>query len=81
MARVEVRYYGGAAAAAGAPSEGWDARTLGELMDQITAAHGARLATVLTAASILVDGVAGAARGRELPDGATVDVLPPFAGG
>ena len=48
MARVEVRYYGGAAAAAGASSEGRDARTLGELMDQITATHGARLATVTT---------------------------------
>ncbi|HET8640567.1 MAG TPA: MoaD/ThiS family protein, partial [Pseudonocardiaceae bacterium] len=44
-------------------------------------AHGERMARVLAAASFLVDGVACHDRGAPLPAGATVDVLPPFAGG
>jgi hypothetical protein len=36
---------------------------------------------VLTAASFLVDEVVWHDRGAELPDGASIDVLPPFVGG
>jgi molybdopterin converting factor small subunit len=36
---------------------------------------------VLKAAAFLVDGLSCHDRQSQLPDGATVDVLPPFAGG
>jgi molybdopterin converting factor small subunit len=47
----------------------------------VAADHGEALARVLAACSLLLDGLAVHERGAELPDGATVDVLPPFAGG
>ena len=50
------------------------------MLDQAAAAHGAALARVLTVASFLVDGVR-TSRDAVLPDGATIEVLPPFAGG
>lgn len=78
---VTVRYWAGARAAAGRAEEVVDAGTVGELL----AALGGRadLARVLTAASLLVDGEAVRREdaGRALASGATVDVLPPFAGG
>lgn len=75
-----VRYYAGAAAAAGRPEEKVPATSLTELRAALVQRHGARMQRILAAASLLVDGVA--ARGDvELPDGCTVEVLPPFAGG
>jgi molybdopterin converting factor small subunit len=47
----------------------------------LTRRHGERLAVVLKAASFLVDGLTCHDRRAALPAGATVDVLPPFAGG
>jgi hypothetical protein len=55
--------------------------TLDELVQSLTDQHGERLGVVLKAASFLVDGLACHDRGAALPVGATVDVLPPFAGG
>jgi molybdopterin synthase sulfur carrier subunit len=78
---VNVRYFAGARAAAGIAEEKAEAATLNELLSQLRAAHGERLATVLTGASYLIDGLAWHDRDAVLPDGATVDVLPPFAGG
>ncbi|MGX7677176.1 MoaD/ThiS family protein [Plantactinospora sp. DSM 117369] len=77
-----VRYFAAARAAAGVPEEtvpggGSLDQLAGELVDR----HGERLATVLEMASFLVDGVAWHDRRAPLPVGATVDVLPPFAGG
>jgi molybdopterin converting factor small subunit len=77
---VTVRYFAAAAEAAGTTTETLAARTAGELRAAMEAAHGVDLARVLTRCSLLADGV-------RLSDdttpvtGATVDVLPPFAGG
>ena len=79
-----VRYFAGARAAAGVPEEPLPSDspvTLDELVVALTDRHGQRLATVLKAASFLVDGLAWHDRREPLPAGATVDVLPPFAGG
>jgi len=78
---VLVRYFAGARAAAGVTEEKVPAATLADLVASVTAARGDRLARVLVAASFLVDGLVWHDRDAELPDGSTVDVLPPFAGG
>lgn len=77
-----MRYFAGARAAAGVPEEAVpEPGTLDQLTAALTARHGERLGTVLKAASFLVDGVAWRDRSVRLPESATVDVLPPFAGG
>ncbi|MFI5913849.1 MoaD/ThiS family protein [Dactylosporangium sp. NPDC051541] len=75
-----VRYFAGARAAAGVPEEKVEAATLGELVAALTADR-PRLAGVVTACSFLVDGTSWRDRDARLPAAATVDVLPPFAGG
>ncbi|WP_433283974.1 MoaD/ThiS family protein [Micromonospora sp. CA-244673] len=80
--QLTVRYFAGARAAAGRAEETVAAgRSLDALLNELTERHGERLAMVLKAASFLVDGVACHDRQAPLPAGATVDVLPPFAGG
>lgn len=76
-----VRYYAGARAAAGVAEETVNATTLGDLRADLAARHDARFATVLAACSFLVDGRAVVDAATELAGGATVEVLPPFAGG
>jgi molybdopterin converting factor small subunit len=76
-----VRYFAGARAAAGRTEEKLTAATLDGLIATLTETHGESLGRVLSVASFLVDGVAWHDRGAELPDDATIDVLPPFAGG
>jgi molybdopterin converting factor small subunit len=78
---LEVRYFAGARAAAGRSSEQIAADSLDDLASILAERHGERLAMVLKAASFLVDGLACHDRQAALPAGATVDVLPPFAGG
>lgn len=79
---LQVRYFAGArAAAGGVREESIDATSLDDVVTVLTAQHGERLAVVLKAASFLVDGLACHDRQAALPAGATVDVLPPFAGG
>jgi len=78
---VLVRYFAGARAAAGVAEEKVPAATLADLVASVTAAHGEALSRVLSIASFLVDGVIWHDRGATLPDGSTVDILPPFAGG
>ena len=78
---VTVRYFAGARAAAGVREEQLPSRTLAELQAALAERHGPRLTSVLCVASFLVDGVGWRDRDRLLPDPATVDVLPPFAGG
>jgi molybdopterin converting factor small subunit len=79
---ITIRYFAGARAAAGVPEEvvpaGWSVE---KLSADLTARRGAGLGRVLEIASFLVDGVAWHDRQAVLPAGATVDVLPPFAGG
>jgi molybdopterin synthase sulfur carrier subunit len=76
-----VRYFAGARAAAGVRTEAVEASSMHELVRALTNRHGERLAVVLKAASFLVDGLACHDRQAPLPATATVDVLPPFAGG
>ncbi len=80
---LTVRYFAGARAAAGTAQEALpaDAYCLGGLIDELAERHGPRLAKVLAVASFLVDGTACRDHAAALPAGATVDVLPPFAGG
>jgi molybdopterin converting factor small subunit len=80
VATGTIRYWAGARVAAGTPEEAYDGETLGAVLDQAAAAHGADLARVLSMASFLVDGVR-TRRDATLADGATIEVLPPFAGG
>ncbi len=79
---ITVRYFAGARAAAGVHEEAAPAGLcLDDLAAELSARRGERLGAVLKAASFLVDGVACHDRRAALPRGATVDVLPPFAGG
>lgn len=79
-----VRYFAGAKAAAGTAAETVtlpEGTTVADLLAAIAADHGEALTRVLGACSLLLDGLAVHERTAELPDGVTVDVLPPFAGG
>jgi len=79
---LTVRYFAGArAAAGGVRAERITAGSVDELVAILTERHGERLAVVLKAAAYLVDGLACHDRQAALPQDATVDVLPPFAGG
>lgn len=76
-----VRYFASARAAAGVTEEVVAAATLGELRATLADRHGEQLSKVLRVASYLVDGVSCRDLEAPLPETATVDVLPPFAGG
>ncbi|MDD7941793.1 MoaD/ThiS family protein [Actinomycetospora lutea] len=81
---VTVRYFAGAKAAAGTRSEAVTVphgATVADLITALAADHGDALTRVLGAASFLLDETAVHDRTTVLADGATVDVLPPFAGG
>jgi molybdopterin converting factor small subunit len=84
MANGTIRYWAAAKAAAGIELESYRATTLAEALDTARAAHGPELARVLSVCSYLIDGDPVGLRDHaavELPEGATVEVLPPFAGG
>jgi molybdopterin converting factor small subunit len=82
MTVLTVRYFAGARAAVGGiRTEPIAAASIDELTRILTERHGERLAVVLKAAAYLVDGLACHDRQAALPPSATVDVLPPFAGG
>lgn len=76
-----VRYFAGAAEAAGVETETLQATTVGALLAQMGATRGAELARVLTRCSLLVNGVRTGDPAAPLSPTDTVDVLPPFAGG
>lgn len=78
---VRVRYFGGARVTASAPEEDQRAGTLAELLDRIGERHGPAFQIALRACGFLVDGSQWRNHLRPLPPAATVDVLPPFAGG
>ncbi|WP_406673641.1 MoaD/ThiS family protein [Nonomuraea sp. N2-4H] len=83
MATGKIRYWAAAKDAAGVAEEPFDAVTLGELMTKITQ-NRAELARVVRRCSFLVDGSPVGKRAHDqviLAEGATVEVLPPFAGG
>jgi molybdopterin synthase sulfur carrier subunit len=76
---VTVRYWAGARAAAGVASDVVSGTTVDEVVAAAVALHPS-LGPVAAVATFLVDGSA-ALRDRAVPAGATVEVLPPFAGG
>jgi molybdopterin converting factor small subunit len=82
--RLDVRYFAGAAAAAGLEQEvvllDHQSATLGGLLAHLRDVH-PPLARVLAVATALVDELAVTDGATPLRDGARVDVLPPFAGG
>jgi molybdopterin converting factor small subunit len=81
MARITVQLYAGAAAAAGVTTTTACATTVRDLLDTLSIELGEGLARVLPTVSLLVDGIVVRDPATSLPEGATVDVLPPFAGG
>ncbi len=80
-AQVIVRYFAGAAEAAGVEAEALSADSVGALRTAMVAQHGPGLAKVLGRCSLLANGVYVDDAVTPLADGTTVDVLPPFAGG
>ncbi|HMQ66980.1 MAG TPA: MoaD/ThiS family protein [Arachnia sp.] len=78
---MEVRFFAGAAEAAGAESLSVSgAGTVAALVDQLGAGND-RLAEVLNVSSLLADGARVSDRSASLDGVSRVDVLPPFAGG
>ena len=81
---IRVRYFAAARSAAGTTEESitlTGRATVADALQVVCAAHGTALARVLDRCSYLLDEVAVHRTGEPLVDGATLDVLPPFAGG
>jgi sulfur-carrier protein len=86
MARVTIRYWAAAKHAAGTPEEVMEAVTLAEALAMAVAARPGddRLRQVMARSSFLVNALPARRDADEdtmLEDGATIEVLPPFAGG
>jgi molybdopterin converting factor small subunit len=84
MAKGTIRYWAAAREAAGVGEEPYDARTLADALEAAGARRGPEFARVVRRSSFLVDGEPVGTRDRAgitLPDGGTIEVLPPFAGG
>lgn len=78
---VNVRYFAAARAAAAVDSDTLEASTVAELRTALAQRHGPAFARILPACGLLIDGTTSHDDLAALPNGATVDVLPPFAGG
>jgi len=76
---ITVRYWAAAMAAAGVEAEEYPAGRLSSVLAAAQSVH-PDLERVLAVASVLVEGVP-AQPDVEVPAGATVEILPPFAGG
>lgn len=83
MVPVLIRYWAGAAAAAGVESETVEAETVAGALASAAAGRGPELERVIGISSILVDGLRASADARDvgLTAPVQVEVLPPFAGG
>ena len=80
---MEVRFFAGAAEAAGTPSRVVEVpagATVAELVDSLTAGDDV-LSRVMDVSSLLLDGTRVTDRTNRVGDAAQLDVLPPFAGG
>ncbi|MFC8799656.1 MoaD/ThiS family protein [Streptomyces griseoincarnatus] len=78
---ITVRYFAGAREAAGLTTEQLAGPTsVGALRGTLATAHPA-LAAVLPKCALLIAGARAPSDEATIPDTATVDVLPPFAGG
>lgn len=80
---MEIRFFAGAAEAAGTPALMLDVAADERVADVLSrlADGNERLARVLGASSLLLDGVRVADHDAAIGSGAQLDVLPPFAGG
>ncbi len=81
---ITVRYFAAARAAAGVEAEKVQlssAATVADLLDAVRAEHCDALARVLARCSYLLDEVAVRGHATPLGDPATLDELPPIAGG
>lgn len=76
-----LRYFAAAADAAGTSSQTVDAATLGDLLEAIQEGRSEHFAAVLGRCALLVDGARVDDPAAPVGPNATVDVLPPFAGG
>jgi molybdopterin converting factor small subunit len=79
-----IRYWAAARQAAGVGEEPYDAVTLADALTAAQAPRGPEFAQVVRRSSFLIDGEPVGTRdpaGITLPEGGTVEVLPPFAGG
>ncbi len=76
---VTVRYWASARAMAGRDSDRFAGDRVGDVLEAAAAAH-TGLSVVLDVSTILLDGRAVTAS-EQLSEGATLEVLPPFAGG
>jgi molybdopterin synthase sulfur carrier subunit len=84
MAKGLIRYWAAARAAAGVAEEPYDAATLEEALTTAAAGRNEEFTRVVALSSFLVDGAPVGSRDHasvSLPEGGTVEVLPPFAGG
>lgn len=84
MAKGTIRYWAAAKDAAGVAEEPYDAGTLADALAAAGGRRGAEFARVVSRSSFLIDGDPVGMRdhaGIDLPDGGTIEVLPPFAGG
>ena len=81
MPDIEVRFYAGAAAAAGVDHAEINATSVDDALKSLKSQFGDRLARVLDVAAILVDGQQVHDRTKPLTDNTTVEILPPYAGG
>ncbi|MCW2931528.1 MAG: molybdopterin converting factor, subunit 1 [Actinomycetia bacterium] len=86
MARITIRYWAAAKDAAGTPEEVMEAATLAAALAAALAARPGddRLRQVMARSSFLVNALPVHREAYEetvLEDGATIEVLPPFAGG
>ncbi|WP_432558601.1 MoaD/ThiS family protein [Granulicoccus sp. GXG6511] len=83
MVPVSIRYWAGAAAAAGVDQETVEAATVAEALAQAGDRRGPDLQRVIGISSILVEGrrIATDERDAQLTAPIQVEVLPPFAGG
>jgi molybdopterin synthase sulfur carrier subunit len=81
---VTVRFWAAARDAAGVAEESYVPGNLASITAEAVARHGARLGVVLDRSSFLVDGAPVGKRDHttvDVPAGAVLEVLPPFAGG
>jgi sulfur-carrier protein len=84
MAKGLIRYWAAARAAAGVAEEPYDAATLEQALTAAADGRDGEFARVIARSSYLVDGDPVGTRDHasvRLPEGGTVEVLPPFAGG
>ena len=79
MVQIVVRYWAGAQAAAGTATEQFEGFTVGDVVDSAAGRH-PELRPVFALAALLMNGRRVDAD-VPLVDGATLEVLPPFAGG